>query len=161
MPCCGIPRALNEMSTLPAFLRTSGDVSFYRFLVEGIDHGSLGSASAIADVARDRRDGRRPPPGQEERGALSREGAGHRAANGAASAVDDGSLVLEQHVSILRVPCRRPKPRLFARLRSHPQDAGSSAKDSECLFQMRRILPPSGNVSRMPTNGVAAKGAIR
>jgi hypothetical protein len=75
-------------------------------LVEGVEDGHLGGAAGGGDVRGDRVDGCPRPPGQENLGPFSGEGPGGGAADAPAGSVDDGVLVLKQHLCLLVETCR-------------------------------------------------------
>jgi len=67
-------------------------------LVERVDVRCLGHPSGGADLRGHLAELRLGATGEEDLGSLAGEGTGHRAADGAAPSVDDGVLVLEEHV---------------------------------------------------------------
>ena len=69
-----------------------------RLLVERVDDGGLGATARGAHGVGDRIELRLRPAGEVDRRALACEGAGHRAADRSAAAVDDGIASFEQHV---------------------------------------------------------------
>ena len=93
-----MPIALNEMSTRPAASTTDCRCASTAALVERVDLRRVGGP---AGGAMSLRDARRAPgwrPGEEDLGALRREGAGDGAADRAAGAVDHRDLVLQHHL---------------------------------------------------------------
>ena len=69
-------------------------------LVGGVEDGHLGRPTGGPDVGGDRLHGRPAAAGEEHLGALAGEGAGDPATDSATGPVDDGVLVLEQHLDL-------------------------------------------------------------
>jgi hypothetical protein len=75
-------------------------VGVHRALVGGVEDGHLGRPAGPLDVGGDRLHGRSGSAGKEHVGALAGEGPGDPATGPAAAPVEDGVLVLEQHLDL-------------------------------------------------------------
>lgn len=71
--------------------------------VQRVHLGGLGNAAGGRDLLGHLLELGEGTTGQHDPRSLAREGAGHRAADGAASSVDHGVLVAKQHVNLLCV----------------------------------------------------------